>query len=220
MTVEAVVFDLDGTLLDTMTSVPLAYAQAIRERGGPGLTPDQVVAAWHVGPAPVVLAHFLGRAVTDGDLECFHDRIEVAAESARPFAGIAELLQALRCEGHALAVFTSATGRIAAPMLAGTGLREYFPIVVTGDMVASPKPAPDGLLDTCRLLGVPATATAYVGDSSTDLRCAQTAGAMPIHARWSLRTVDTPQCSLAECSLAAHHPRDVLTLIVAATAQH
>lgn len=215
MTVEAVVFDLDGTLVDTMTTVPLAYAEAIRERGGPDLTPDQVVAAWHVGPTPVVLAHFLGRAVTDGDLECFHDRIAVAARAARPFAGIAELLRALRREGHALAVFTSATGQIAASMLAGTGLGEYFPIVVAGDMVASPKPAPDGLLDTCRLLGVPTTATAYVGDSDTDLRCARTAGAMPIHARWSPHTVGTPAFSRA-----AHHPRDVFTLIVAARAHH
>jgi beta-phosphoglucomutase-like phosphatase (HAD superfamily) len=81
---EAVVFDLDGTLIDTMTSVPLAYAEAIRERGGPDLTPDQVVAAWHLGPTPAVLAHFLGRPVTDGDLACFHDRMAVAAESARP----------------------------------------------------------------------------------------------------------------------------------------
>ncbi len=215
MTIEAVVFDLDGTLLDTMTSVPLAYTQAIRERGGPGLTPDQVVAAWHLGPTPVVLAHFLGRAVTDGDLECFHDRIAVAAGSARPFSGIPELLRALRRGGHALAVFTSATGRIAASMLAGTGLSEYFPVVVTGDMAALPKPAPDGLLDTCHLLGIPAAATAYVGDSATDLRCARTAGAMPIHARWSPHTVDAPQFSRA-----AHRPRDVLAFIAAATAHH
>ena len=209
MTVRAVVFDLDGTLVDTMTSVPRAYVETIRALGGPVLTPAQLIAAWHIGPTPVVLGHFLGRAATAGDLECFYDRAAAAAESAVPFPGVPELLEALRRDGTALAVYTSATRRIADVVLTGTGLGDHFPVVVAGDEVNEPKPAPDGLLDACRLLGVPASAAAYVGDSGTDLDCARAAGALPVHARWSAhvkRTSGNP----------ARRPADVLAVLAQA----
>lgn len=211
MTVQAVVFDLDGTLLDTMTSVPRAYVETIRDLGGPDLTLAQLIATWHIGPAPVVLTHFLGRTATDSELECFYDRVAAAAESTRPFPGVVELLHALRRGGRTLAVYTSATRRIADMMLTGTGLNDYFPVVVTGDQVADPKPAPDGLLDACRLLGIPASATAYVGDSDTDLGCARAAGAIPIHARWSAHIESAPGHPHT-----AYRPADVITVLAAA----
>ncbi len=208
MTGRAIVFDLDGTLLDSMTAVPHAYVQAIRELGGPDLSAQEVVAEWHRGPTPVILAHFLQRAITDGDLDHFYDRMAAATTSTRPFPGIPGLLQALRDDGNALAVYTSATRRGTDATLARTGLSAYFAVVVTGDEVTRPKPAPDGLLDTCRLLGVPVAATAYVGDAETDLRCAAAAGATPVHARWSSHTDST-----AGFSHVAQRPGDVLTVL-------
>ncbi|SDI67922.1 HAD family hydrolase [Nonomuraea jiangxiensis] len=210
MTVRAVVFDLDGTLVDTMTSIPYAYVRTIRDLGGPDVSPALLIASWHIGPTPAVLAHFLGRTVTATDLKRFHAHIATAAESTRPFPGIPELLRRLRHDGMPLALYTSATRHLAGLMLARTGLTGYFPVVVTGDEVTNPKPAPDGLLETCRLLGVPASATAYVGDSDTDLRCARAAGALPIHARWSPHLDDLPAHPHA-----AHRPTDVLTITAA-----
>lgn len=214
MTVRAVVFDLDGTLLDTMTSVPRAYVETIRDLGGPDLTVAELVATWHIGPTPAVLSHFLGRTATGGDLECFHDRVAASAESTRPFPGVLELLNALRQDGKALAVYTSATRRVAGTMLTVTGLAGHFPVVVAGDQVGSPKPAPDGLLDTCGLLGVPASATAYVGDSGTDLACARAAGALPVHARWSAHVEGAP-----EHRHTAHRPADVIAVIASAVTE-
>ena len=205
---EAVVFDLDGTLLDTMTVVPAAYVRVIRELGGPDLTPQELVAAWHLGPSPAVLAHFLGRETTGDDLEHFYARMTECAAATRLFPGITGLLRALRDDGYALAVYTSATRRGVGATLARTGLTELVPVVVTGDEVARPKPAPDGLLDTCRLLGIPATAAAYVGDAETDLQCATAAGAIPVHARWSSHTI-----SAAGFGYAAERPGDVRTLL-------
>jgi HAD superfamily hydrolase (TIGR01509 family) len=204
----AVVFDLDGTLLDTMTVVPGAYVQVIRELGGPDLTPHELVSAWHLGPSPVVLAHFLGRAVTDSDLEHFYARMDTAGAATQPFPGVPALLQELHDDGYLLAVFTSATRRGVGPTLARTGLGEQVTVVVTGDEVARPKPAPDGLLDTCRLLGVPAAAAAYVGDAETDLQCAAAAGAVPVHARWSPDTAALPGWRYT-----AEQPCDLRTLL-------
>src|SRR5690606_35579320 len=68
-------------------------------------------------------------------------------------------------------------------VLAAAGLAGRFPVVVCGDEVRSPKPAPDGLLDTCRHLGVGPGEAAYVGDAATDLRCARA-----VHATWGAGT--------------------------------
>jgi len=61
--IEAVVFDLDGTLADTMTLAPQAYADTIRLLGGPVVSPAQVVAAWHIGPTAAVRcsSRYVGR---------------------------------------------------------------------------------------------------------------------------------------------------------------
>jgi HAD superfamily hydrolase (TIGR01509 family) len=203
--IAAVVFDLDGTLLDTMTCAPTAYATAIRELGGPELSPDEVVAAWHIGPTPTVLAHFLGRPVSPDDIECYFRHFEAAAATVRPFPGVLEMVGGLRQAGYRLGVFTAATRRATTRTLAMTGLAGDFPIVVCGDEVADPKPAPLGLRLACQGLGVTPAETAYIGDAEVDLLCAQAAGALGIHASWG---------AAARFHPAAHHPADVLSLVV------
>jgi HAD superfamily hydrolase (TIGR01549 family) len=182
------VFDLDGTLLDTMVSVPAGYAATIGALGGPDVSPEQVVAAWHLGPTAVVLAHFVGRPITAEDIECFYRCLQEATDAARPYPGVERLLDALGTDGYQLAVFTSATRRAATAMLAAAGLDGYLPVIVGGDEVPATKPAPDGLLRACSLLGVSAADVVYVGDAATDLECAAAAGALGIHAAWGDHT--------------------------------
>jgi HAD superfamily hydrolase (TIGR01509 family) len=183
----AVVFDLDGTLLDTMASAPAAYASALRALGGPAVSPADVVATWHIGPAPMVLAYFLGRPATPDDLECLYRHTATASAGVRAFPGVPEMLHALRAAGYRLGVFTSATGRIAKPVLGRSGIARFFATVICGDNVDRSKPDPEGLLLACRRLGVTTGEAAYVGDAEVDLRCARAAGAAGIHARWGGR---------------------------------
>jgi len=205
----AVVFDLDGTLLDTMTSAPTAYAHTIRARGGPTVAPAEVVAAWHLGPMPAVLAHFLGRPVSAADVDCFHRHFETEAASARPFPGVVGMLDALGRAGYRLGVFTGAVRRAATGVLAATGIRGHFSTVVCGDDISAPKPAPDGLRLACRHLDVDAAETAYVGDDPVDLRCARSAGALDVHARWG-GAATAPEGA----SVVAHRPSDLVDLFV------
>ncbi|AUH39450.1 HAD family hydrolase [Streptomyces sp. CMB-StM0423] len=184
----AVVFDMDGTLLDSVPTVSRAYADAIHSLGGPPVTPDEVVAGWHVGHTELVLAHFLGRACGPAEVERFHAHLDPAIAGLRPFPGIPALLDDLAGAGLRLGVFTAATRRVAASMLAAAGLGMRFEVVVAGDEVDRPKPAPDGLLLAGRRLGVPAGATAYAGDAAVDLGCAHAAGAQGVHAAWGART--------------------------------
>lgn len=199
-------FDLDGTLVDTMTCAPRAYADTVRALGGPDLSVADVVAAWHIGPTSAVLEHFLGRPVGTGDLACFSERFEDAVAAVRPFVGVVAMLDALDRDGRGLAVVTTATRWAAGLMLANAGLWGRFACVVGGDDVISPKPAVEGLERACRHLGVVPAAAAYVGDSAVDLDCAQAAGSLPIQAAWGGGPV------LPGDHLVARHPGEIVEL--------
>jgi HAD superfamily hydrolase (TIGR01549 family) len=204
----AVVFDLDGTLVDTMILAPTAYADTIHALGGPKVRPADIVAAWHIGPTPTVLAHFLGRSASVDDIECFYRHFEVVGANARPFPGVVDMIGALGRGGFRLGIFTSATRRAATLMLSGAGLDGYFPTVICSDEVAEPKPAPEGLLLACRRLGVSVAATTYVGDAEVDLRCAESAGTAAVHARWGATTT-----AVQDVPLVADHPGDIVELL-------
>ena len=102
------VFDMDGTLLDSVPTVSRAYADAIRSLGGPPVSPDEVVANWHVGHTS--LGHFLGRVCGPAEVECFHAHLDPAIAELRPFPGIPALLDELVDAGLRLGVFTAASG--------------------------------------------------------------------------------------------------------------
>jgi HAD superfamily hydrolase (TIGR01549 family) len=204
----AVVFDLDGTLVDTMTSAPQAYADTIRSLGGPDVSPSEVVAVWHVGPTPVVLEHFLGRPVSSRDTERFHRHFAAVVASVEVFPGVVEMLDALSRSGHRLGVLTTATRRAATSMLTGSGLAGYFPVVVGGDEVTRPKPAPDGLELSCRRLGTGVTDAVYIGDAAVDLQCAEAANASGIHAAWGSVNGIAPTAERI-----AQRPGDVVELV-------
>ena len=204
----AVVFDLDGTLVDTMTSAPQAYADTIRSLGGPEVSPSDVVAVWHIGPTPVVLKHFLGRPVSLRDTERFHRHFADVAATVAAFPGVVEMLDALSRSDHRLGVFTTATRRAATSMLTAAGLAEYFPVVVGGDEVSRPKPAPDGLELSCRRLGTGVTDAVYIGDAVVDLQCAEATNASGIHAAWGSVNGIAPMAKRI-----AQRPRDVVELV-------
>jgi phosphoglycolate phosphatase-like HAD superfamily hydrolase len=166
--VDAVGFDLDGTLVDTMAVAPSVYARVVRSLGGPDLTAGDITGIWHIGPTSTVLGHFLRRPIMPADLELFHDTFEDATRSVEPFDGVATMLRALRDHRYHLGVYTTATRRAAATLLAATGLADLVGAVVGGDEVTEPKPAADGLRRLAHALGTTPGRIAYVGDTSID----------------------------------------------------
>lgn len=174
-----VVFDLDGTLVDSSVDIADAANALIEELGGRRLPKAAIVDM--VGEGTVLLVR---RALTAASLDPDHpgalDRYlalydtRLLAHTA-PYDGVVEALNAI---GRLvpMSVLTnkpaSATGR----MLAGLGLRHHFRDVIGGDTAWGRKPAPAGLLQLASSAGVPAEQTLMVGDSPIDLATARNAG--------------------------------------------
>ena len=171
---------MDGTLLDSSGVVPAAFVAAIGNLGGPPVSADQVVANYARGTPETILAHLLGRQLSAGEADAYYRELATVTVAAYP--GVREVLGTLRADGHAVAVFTGASRRAAALLLASAGVS--VDVLVGGDDAGRPKPAPDGLLLAAQRLGVPVAEVAYIGDSPFDLRAAVAAGSTSAAAAW------------------------------------
>jgi HAD superfamily hydrolase (TIGR01549 family) len=194
---QAVVFDMDGTLIDTSRAVPPAFSEAIREMGGPTLSQDEVIESYVLGPPAAIMEHFLGRPVTRQELDAYHDRLaaEARRHGLRPYPGIVEVLDALG--GVGLGVFTNADRGNTRVLLGAAGIADRFAAVVGADEVAPRfKPNPDGLLLACERLGAEATRAAYVGDGPLDGETARRAGALAVAAGWGHQLEDASSFEL------------------------
>ena len=183
---QAVVFDMDGTLIDSSWVVPAAFIATIEELDGPTLDRDEVVASYIIGTPAAIMERFLGRPIASSEIDGYHARLRAEADrrGVQPFPGIVEALEAL-ARSVALGVFTNADLGNVDVLLGAAGLLDRFVAVVGADEVAPNfKPAPDGLLLACERLGVEAARTAYVGDSPQDGETAHSAGALAVAARW------------------------------------
>lgn len=181
----AVLFDLDGTLVDTKALYLEAYRAALQEQTGLRLTEAEIKAL-----RPTSEIDFLRRVVGDSDLDAcrrtFHQ--QYAALHARLFggvyAGVRPVLDLLRDRGVPIGLVTGKTRRSWQTTSAECRLGD-FDVLVFDDDVHAPKPDPEGLHLALGRLGVQATGAFYVGDSTGDARAARAAGLQPIAALWA-----------------------------------
>lgn len=181
--VAAVVFDMDGTLIESSSVLPRAYIAAVEAAGGPTPSPRRVIDAYSVGPPRAMLTHLLGRPCHPEEVEDYHVRLAAMAADVAVYLGIHETLEALRRRVR-LAVFTGASLRACRILLGTANLLPYFDVLVGGDEVTNPKPAPDGIHLACERLGVPPPSAAYVGGAPNDLQAARRSGASALAAAW------------------------------------
>lgn len=176
-----VVWDMDGTLLDSSHVVPDAFVRTLAESGADPVTAQDVIKTYALGPPPAILEHFLGRGPTSDDLDRFYE--DLKTRHVAPYPGIIDTLSALREHGP-VAVFTGASRRSAEILLRSAGLTPYIDLVVAGEGPIRPKPHPDGLLEIASRFDADPAELIYAGDSPTDCAAAHAAGSVAVAAAW------------------------------------
>jgi phosphoglycolate phosphatase len=181
---QAVLFDLDGTLLDSAPDLAAAANAMLAELALPPR--DPAVIATYIGKG---IPRLVERTLT-GSLDGAADAALLAralpvyehyyaAESGRrsvPFAGVVEGLRALHDAGIPLACITNKAERFTVDLLKRTGLDGFFGVVVCGDSVARKKPDPEPVRTACVRLGVRPGDALMIGDSANDVQAARAAG--------------------------------------------
>lgn len=182
-----IVFDLDGTLIDSRTDLGEATNALLVELGAAPIPMDAV--AGMVGEGVLVLVRRALAAAgldpgTPGSVERFLELYdERLLGHTRPYSGMQEALDAL-APSSALAVLTNKPSGATARILDGLDLARYFDRVIGGDTPLGRKPDPAGLLRLVQDAGVTLDATVLVGDSSVDLKTARAAGTRLCLARY------------------------------------
>lgn len=182
--IEALAFDLDGTLVDSLPDLAAA-ANAMREHFGLPRLSDARVAS-HVGDGLAKLVHRTLTDERDGVAEpaqweaglaffARHYR-EHLADLTRPYAGVVEALELLRARRLPLAVVTNKPAGFAVPLLEQLGLAGHFSLILGGDSLPEKKPSALPLTHTAEVLGVAPERLAMVGDSINDVLAARAAG--------------------------------------------
>ena len=185
LAVKAVLFDLDGTLVDTIPDLHAAVCAMLRDLGQPELSLE-------------VVSHFVGRGVhslvkrslarsLDGAddsspapaaaLERFrHHYCRENGRNATLYPGVIAGLEALKAMRMPMALVTNKPQAFTLPLLELTGLSGYFDVVVGGDVLPKVKPDPMALVWVCGRLGVSPADALFIGDSVNDFLAGRAAG--------------------------------------------
>jgi AHBA synthesis associated protein len=209
----AIVFDLDGVLVDSFAVMREAFTIAYAEVVGDGPAPFDEYNR-HLGRYFPDIMKIMGLPLAME--EPFVRESYRLAHQVVVFDGVVDVLRTLRERGIGLAVATGKSGPRARSLLERLGILPMFDHVIGSDEVACPKPAPDIVLRALDLLGVQPPEAMMIGDAVTDLASARGAGVTAVAALWGEE--DNAELLAAHPDVVLRQPADLLSLVPAVPA--
>jgi pyrophosphatase PpaX len=173
----AVIFDLDGTLLDVREGFYWQFQELTRQYDGVPVSKEEINAAAHGTTEQIVRALVANTSVPFEDICRRHQeiRIESYDRHLKLYDGVDELLPILRRMGFKVGALTSGN-QLTVSCLTRMGIHEHFDAIIAADRVAYPKPHPEGLHLVLKELGASPEETIMVGDSVVDVLVGKNAG--------------------------------------------
>jgi phosphoglycolate phosphatase len=185
------IFDLDGTLIDSSRDLAISMNATREYMGMPPLDPTLIFS--YVGNgAPVLVQRALGPGASEETvaeaLAYFLKFYRVhALEHTKLYEGVGEAIQALADANHTMAVLTNKPVRISTDIIAALGLTGHFTNVYGGDSFPSKKPDPIGIHTLREELGAGRAETLMVGDSAVDIQTARNAEVLSCGVEWGFQ---------------------------------
>lgn len=214
---ELAVFDLDGTLVDTLRSIAEAMNAVLRDEGLP-THPTDAYRRFAGDGAEWLVKRATGHRFNDDPatisrlLLAFRGRDEKTdLEFARPYDGVPDLLDSLEQAGTRVAVFSNKERAEALALVDRLFGLDRFAAVEGHDGRIPLKPDPTGLHEIMARAGVSRSRTVYIGDTDTDMRTGRAAGVFTIGCAWGFRDESELQATGADAIAA--RPSDVAPLV-------
>jgi phosphoglycolate phosphatase len=214
-----VVFDLDGTLIDSRLDLATAVNQVLAGKGARPLSVDRVTAMVGEGARVLLDRAFAAAGLPtagEADLDAFNEAYdEHLVETTTTYPGVGALLEHLS-HMAALALVTNKPSRPTRRLLAHFGLDRFFSDVCGGDTPLGRKPSPAAVLQLMQTTGSAPPATLIVGDSRVDLATARAAGVRFCLARYGFGSAGMDASDLAAGDWIIDSPLDLLPLATGA----
>ena len=213
--IKAVVFDLDGTLLNTLTDLAASCNRALSRMGRPQRTTDEIKS--FIGNGARLLCNRLvgldePEEVVDECLRLFQADYNIHLnDNTAPYPGIMDMLRILRENGVACAVVSNKYDA-ATRAICDLHFGELISVTIGEGNGISKKPCPDGTNKALSLMGVSAEEALYVGDSDTDVETAHNANLFCVGVTWGFRSRQVLEMAGAESII--DEPSDLLDIIL------
>lgn len=207
--VDGIVFDLDGTLLDTKEVI----AKSLRELSssfGVNVRLEEIQKQVHLSPYAVVCEYI---SITRSDFrEKYWKLYKENLESASTFQGIKELLEELRRRGYKIGIATSLPENYARSGLQATGIEEMVDCVVAYHDTERHKPHPEPVIKAARKLGLSPQETIYIGDRPDDIEAGKNAGAYTGAAIGGLGRNERKRILVCKPNYIFTYPKEILSV--------
>ena len=194
--VRGVLFDLDGTLIDSAPDLAGAANRLRADHGMPPLPLEQLrpmVGSGARGMVGVAFGVAPGESRFESLRDAFLAHYEAGLlEQTHPFDGVDAMLSSLEAAGIAWGIVTNKAMRFTTPIVAGLGLAQRAAVVVCGDTTPHAKPHPEPLLHAARAMGLAPESVVYVGDDLRDAQAARAAGMAMVAATWGYLGLGEP----------------------------
>lgn len=194
---KGIVFDLDGTLVDSLSTSFDAFNHGITRFGGKKHTPLEILAYFGTSEGNI-FAKILGPEKATPAAKAFREYVDENVHTMPLHAGVGELLEKLKSNDVPISIFTGRGWETTELILNHHRLMDRFITVITTDHVTSAKPSPEGLMICLNKMKMDPREVLMVGDSGYDMLAAQGAGSPSVAALWDLMAKRE--------DLAKHHP--------------
>jgi len=210
--IRALIFDLDGTLIDSKNDLIQSVNAMLRELGR-GELGEETISGYIGHGAPTLVARALGEGCTEEEkqraLEFFLKHYEMhKLDTTQAYPGVPETLAELR--SLPMAVLTNKPVRISVRILNGLGLARYFRAIYGGNSFDTKKPDPLGARTIIREMMAVASETMMVGDSDVDVQTARNAGTMAAVVNYGFGAHDKRTCP---ADIYLEHLQELTTLL-------
>ena len=185
--IEAIVFDLDGTLADTMPMIIECYKEVFERYLGRVYSKAEIMAILNVAGRPerTIIRERVPEEKVEEAVDLFRRLyVQRLRAEASLYPGVMRLLSRLSSSGRQVALVTGKSRWSTEFTLEELGVRSYFRALITGEDVEEPKPSPQGVLRAVQALKSDASKTLYVGDAPIDIEAGRAAGVLTGAALW------------------------------------